>query len=41
MNGMKINECKMMHETYLRDVMGCFFFVCRGKVTDIKIYKEE
>lgn len=35
------NECEMKHETYLCDVIGCFFFVCRGKVTDIKIDKEE
>ena len=35
------NKCKMKNEIYLCDVMGCFFFVCRGKVTDIKIDKEE
>jgi hypothetical protein len=34
-------ECKMRNELYLCDVMGCFFFVSRGKVTDIKIDKEE
>lgn len=31
----------MRHETYLCDAMGCFCFVNRGKVTDIKIEKEE
>ena len=35
------NECKMKNEAYLCDVMGCFFFVNRGEVTDIKIDKEE
>lgn len=35
------NKCEMKHKTYLCDVMGCFFFVNRGKVTDIKIDKEE
>lgn len=29
-------ECKMEHESYLCNVMGCFCFVNRGKVTDIK-----
>lgn len=35
------DECEMRHETYLCDAMGCFCFVNRGKVTDIKIEKEE
>lgn len=35
------NECKMEHESYLCNVMGCFFFVNRGKVTDIKTEEEE
>ena len=35
------NECKMEHETYLCNVMGCFCFVSRGKVTEIKIDKEK
>ena len=30
------NECKMKNEAYLCDVIGCFFFVNRGKVTEIK-----
>jgi hypothetical protein len=33
-------ECKMEHESYLCDVMACFFFVNRGKVTDIKTKEE-
>lgn len=35
------NECKMEHESYLCNVMGCFFFVNRGKVTDIKMEEEK
>lgn len=35
------DECEMRHETYLCNVMGCFCFVSRGKVTDIKTEKEE
>lgn len=35
------NECEMKNETYLCDVMGCFFFVNRGKVTDIKIEEKK
>lgn len=35
------NECKMKNEAYLCDVMDCFCFINRGKVTDIKIDKEE
>ena len=35
------NECKMEHESYLCNVMGCFFFVSRGKVTDIKTKEEK
>lgn len=35
------NECEMKNEAYLCDVMGCFCFINRGKVTDIKIDKEE
>lgn len=35
------DECEMKHKTYLCDVMGCFCFVSRGKVTDIKTEKEE
>ena len=35
------NECEMKNEAYLCDVMDCFFFVSRGKVTDIKMDKEE
>lgn len=35
------NECKMEYKTYLCNVMGCFCFVNRGKVTEIKIDKEE
>lgn len=38
---MEINECKMMHETYLCNVMGCFFFASRGKVTEIKTKEEQ
>lgn len=34
-------ECKMRNELYLCDVMGCFFFVSRGKVTDIKTEEEK
>ena len=34
-------ECKMEHESYLCNVMGCFCFVNRGKVTEIKIDKEK
>jgi hypothetical protein len=33
-------ECKMEHESYLCNVMACFFFVNRGKVTDIKTKEE-
>lgn len=35
------NECKMEHETYLCNVMGCFCFVNRGKVTEIKIEEKK
>ena len=35
------NECKMEHESYLCNVMGCFCFVNRGKVTDIKTEEEK
>ncbi len=35
------NECEMKNEAYLCDVMGCFCFVNRGKVTDIKIEEEK
>lgn len=35
------DDCEMRHETYLCNVMGCFCFVSRGKVTEIKIDKEE
>lgn len=35
------NECEMEHETYLCNVMDCFCFVNRGKVTEIKIDKEK
>ena len=35
------NKCKMRNEAYLCDVMGCFFFVNRGKVTDIKTEEEK
>ncbi len=34
-------ECKMEHESYLCNVMGCFYFVSRGKVTDIKTKEEQ
>ena len=34
-------ECKMRNELYLCDVMGCFFFGSRGKVTDIKTEEEK
>lgn len=34
-------ECDMEHESYLCNVMGCFCFVNRGKVTDIKIEEEK
>lgn len=34
-------ECKMEHESYLCNVMGCFCFVSRGKVTDIKTEEEK
>lgn len=34
-------ECKMGHESYLCNVMGCFCFVSRGKVTDIKTEEEK
>lgn len=34
------DECEMKHKTYLCTVMGCFCFVSRGKVTDIKTEKE-
>ena len=33
-------ECEMKHGSYLCDVMACFFFVNRGKVTDIKTKEE-
>lgn len=35
------NKCEMKHKTYLCDVMGCFFFVNRGKVTEIKMEEEK
>lgn len=35
------DECEMKHKTYLCDVIGCFFFVNRGKVTDIKIEEKK
>ena len=35
------NKCKMRNEAYLCDVMGCFFFVNRDKVTDIKTEEEK
>lgn len=35
------NECKMEHETYLCDAIGCFFFVSRGKITEIKMEEEK
>lgn len=35
------DECKMNHETYLCNVMGCFCFVSRGKVTEIKTKEEK
>lgn len=31
----------MEHESYLCNVMGCFCFVNRGKVTDIKTEEEK
>jgi hypothetical protein len=31
----------MKHKTYLCDVMGCFFFVNRGKVTEIKMEEKK
>lgn len=34
-------ECEMRNELYLCDVIGCFFFVNRGKVTDIKTEEEK
>lgn len=34
-------ECEMRNELYLCDVMGCFCFVNRGKVTDIKTEEEK
>lgn len=34
-------ECKMEHESYLCNVMGCFCFVSRGKVTEIKTEEEK
>lgn len=34
-------ECEMKHGSYLCDVMACFFFVNRGKVTDIKTKEEQ
>lgn len=36
----KCKECKMRNESYLCNVMGCFCFVSRGKVTDIKTEEE-
>lgn len=35
------NKCKMRNEAYLCDVMGCLYFVNRGKVTEIKIGEEK
>lgn len=35
------NKCEMRNKLYLCDVMGCFFFVSRGKVTDIKTEEEK
>lgn len=37
----KCDKCKMRNELYLCDVMGCFFFVNRGKVTDIKTEEDK
>ena len=37
----KCEECEMRNKLYLCDVMGCFCFVNRGKVTEIKIDKEK
>lgn len=34
------NECEMKHEAYLCNVMGCFCFVNRGKVT-VTLSREE
>lgn len=34
-------ECEMRNKLYLCDVMGCFYFVNRGKVTDIKTEEEK
>lgn len=35
------NECEMKNETYLCNVMGCFCFVNRGKVIEIKTEEEK
>lgn len=35
------NKCEMRNKLYLCDVMGCFFFVSRGKVTDIKTEEDK
>lgn len=35
------NKCKMRNELYLCDVMDCFFFVNRGKVTEIKTEEDK
>lgn len=42
-NELKRKEINMevKNGIYLCDVMGCFCFVSRGKVTDIKIDKEK
>lgn len=37
----KCEKCEMRNELYLCDVMGCFFFVNRGKVTEIKTKEEK
>ena len=37
----KCNKCKMRNELYLCDVMGCFFFVNRGKITEIKMEEKK
>ena len=36
MNGMKVNN-----GIYLCNVMGCFCFVSRGKITEIKMEEEK
>lgn len=34
-------KCNMRNELYLCDVMGCFFFVNRGKVIEIKTEEDK